>query len=145
MAKADTFQIGVLSDRAQIGIETIRYYERIGLLPRPQRSERGYRRYAMADFERLTFIRRARDLGFSLEAVRQLLQLADQKSRSCGRVQKVAERHLGDVQAKLADLHRMESVLAAMVEKCARQTLPSCPLLETLNVRALEGGRNTRG
>lgn len=135
MPGPETFQIGVLSQRSAVHIETIRYYERIRLIPKPARSSGGYRRYGVADVQRLNFIRRVRDLGFSLDEVRRLLGLTDQKSRSCWRVHKIAVEHLADVRAKLADLSRMEKVLAGMVQECARGTMPECPLLVTLATR----------
>ncbi len=131
-ARADGLSIGKLSQLTAVNIETIRYYERIGLVPKPPRSGSGYRRYGVTDVGRLNFIRRVRDLGFSLEEVRRLLGLADQKSRSCRRVHEIAVGHLAEVRAKMADLSRMEKVLADMVKTCARGTMPECPLLATL-------------
>jgi MerR family mercuric resistance operon transcriptional regulator len=132
MPATDIFAIGVLSRRSGVNIETIRYYERTGLLRKPARSAGGFRLYSAADAVRLGFIRRARDLGFSLDEVRRLLALADGKSQSCQRVQQIAEGHLADVRAKLADLRRMERVLAASVKSCAEGNLPECPLLRAL-------------
>ena len=132
MPAQEPFPIGVLSERSSVNIETIRYYERIGLLPKPARSAGGYRLYQPADSDRLCFIRRARDLVFSLDEIRRLLDLADQKSRSCRRVHEIAVEHLAEVHAKIADLRRMERVLATMVRACAQGTMPACPLLETL-------------
>jgi MerR family transcriptional regulator, mercuric resistance operon regulatory protein len=132
MAMPSAFQIGTLSRRTGVNIETIRYYERSGLLPEPARTAAGYRAYGSADAERLQFIRRARDLGFSIEEVRRLCGLADRKSRSCRAVQAIAREHLADVRAKIVDLRRMEKVLAGMVAECERGTMPECPLLETL-------------
>lgn len=132
MPEEACFPIGILSQRSGVNIETIRYYERAGLLPKPQRSAAGYRLYLPADSDRLCFIRRARDLGFSLDEVRRLLGLADQKSRSCRRVHDIAVEHLAEVRAKIGDLRRMERVLATMVKACAEETMPACPLLETL-------------
>jgi MerR family mercuric resistance operon transcriptional regulator len=132
MTAPQTFAIGVLSSRSGVNVETIRYYERIGLLAKPPRTAGGYRLYQMADIERLAFIRRTRDLGFSLDDVRRLLDLADGRSRSCRRVRDIASTHLADVRSKLGDLHRMERVLADLVSACADGTLPACPLLESL-------------
>ena len=129
---AEAFPIGVLSRQSGVNIETVRYYERVGLLPKPVRSQGGYRLYRAGDVERLGFIRRARDLGFSLDEVRRLLDLADQKSRSCRRVHDIAAEHLVEVRAKIADLRRMERVLGTMVTACAKGTMPDCPLLEAL-------------
>lgn len=128
----DTFPIGALSGMSGVNVETIRYYERIGLLAKPARSPGGYRLYRSADAERLGFIRGARDLGFSLDEVRQLLGLADGDSQSCRRVRDIAVRHLSEVRSKIEDLRRMKRVLDALVRSCASGTMPSCPLLKTL-------------
>ena len=132
MPVQEPFPIGVLSKRSGVNIETIRYYERVGLLPKPARSGGGYRLYQSTASDRLSFIRRARDLGFPLDEVRRLLDLADQKSRSCRRVHEIAVEHLAAVHAKIEDLRRMERVLTTMVRACAQGTMPACPLLETL-------------
>jgi MerR family mercuric resistance operon transcriptional regulator len=132
MTAPQTFPIGRLSGQSGVNVETIRYYERIGLLAKPARTSGGYRLYRPGDVERLAFIRRARDLGFSLDEVRRLLDLADGRSRSCRRVRDIATAHLADVRTKLGALHRLERVLADLVSACADGTLPACPLLETL-------------
>jgi MerR family mercuric resistance operon transcriptional regulator len=129
---SDVFPIGILSRQSGVNIETVRYYERAGLLPKPARSHGGYRLYQPGDVERLSFIRRARDLGFSLDEIRRLLDLADRKSRSCRRVHDIAVEHLAEVRTKIADLRRMERVLDTMVKACAQGTMPACPLLEAL-------------
>ena len=126
------FPIGTLSRHTGVNIETIRYYERTGLMRKPARTAGGYRTYAPVDAQRLLFIRRTRDLGFSLDEVRRLLSLADQKSRSCRSVHALAVQHLADIRVKIADLRRMEKVLVEMVAACAEGTLPQCPLLEAL-------------
>lgn len=123
-------------------IETIRFYERIGLLPPPARSESGYRRYTLEHLKRLTFIRRARDVGFTLDEVRRLLRLADRRERSCAQVRDLATGHVGDIQAKVRDLRAMERVLKTMVAQCADGTLPDCPLIEAL-YRAPAGAPTT--
>src|SRR2546427_4672877 len=107
--------IGALSKHTGTNIETIRYYERVRLLPAPARSSGGYRLYGTGHLKRLNFIRRARTLGFSIGEVRTLLRLADERKRPCAEVRVVAEAHLKDVRAKLADLRRMERVLKATV------------------------------
>jgi MerR family mercuric resistance operon transcriptional regulator len=132
MPAEECFPIGVLSEQSGVNIETIRYYERVSLLPKPARSAGGYRLYRSSDSNRLCFIRRARDLGFSLDEIRRLLDLADQKSRSCRRVHDIAVDHLVEVRAKVAELRRMERVLGTMVKACAQGMIPACPLLETL-------------
>ncbi|MDP1965706.1 MAG: helix-turn-helix domain-containing protein [Reyranella sp.] len=132
MSATDVFSIGVLSRRSSVNVETIRYYERAGLLPKPARSSGGYRLYQSNDASRLCFIRRARQLDFSLDEVRRLLGLTDQRSRSCRRVHDIAAEHLAEVRMKIGDLKRMERVLGVMVKTCAQGTMPTCPLLETL-------------
>ncbi len=124
--------IGVVSKRTGCKIETIRYYERVGLLPPPARSEGGTRQYGETAVKRLTFILRARQLGFSLDTVRALLALADGEERSCEDVQRIAASHLDDVRARQDDLRVMESVLTEMVSRCATGTMPDCPLIEAL-------------
>src|SRR5690606_18435611 len=98
--------IGTLSREADVNIETIRYYERIGLMPKPPRSESGRRLYDAEATRRLSFIRRARELGFSIEEVRALLGMAD--GGSCGDVYELTQRHLADIRAKIRDLQRMQ-------------------------------------
>ncbi|MDP1749192.1 MAG: helix-turn-helix domain-containing protein [Reyranella sp.] len=132
MPTKDAFAIGALSEETGVNIETIRYYERIGLLRKAARSAAGYRLYRAGDVARLCFVRRARDLGFSLEDVRRLLALADRESRSCEGAKEIAEAHLEEVRAKLVDLRQMERVLAATVKACGRGAVPDCPLLGSL-------------
>jgi len=127
------FRIGWLSRQSGVNIETIRYYEREGLLAKPPRTKSGYRSYGPSDARRLGFVRRTRALGFSLDDVRRLLRLADQKARSCRSVHGLATAHLTDIRAKIADLRTMESVLEAMVQECAEGTMPDCPLLDALS------------
>ncbi len=132
-ARADGLPIGALSKQTGCNIETIRYYEKAGLLPVPARTPAGYRQYASTHLKRLTFIRRARALGFSIEEVRKLLKLADERKRPCAEVRVVAGVHLKDVQAKIADLRAMERVLRETVSKCASGRSPDCPLIESLS------------
>jgi MerR family transcriptional regulator, mercuric resistance operon regulatory protein len=123
--------IGELSARTGNNIETIRYYERIGLIPAPPRRGR-YRSYGLEDVGRLRFVRRARRLGFTLDEVRALLLLAKGGQTSCSEVRSLAASHLADVKAKIADLRRMERVLASAVRACDADNLPVCPLIESL-------------
>jgi MerR family mercuric resistance operon transcriptional regulator len=123
--------IGELSRQTGNHIETIRYYERIGLIPAPPRHGR-YRSYGPEDVGRLRFVWRARKLGFTLDEVRALLGLAKGGGKSCREVRSLAAAHLADVQAKIADLHRMEAALADSVRACDRGNIPACPLIESL-------------
>ena len=124
--------IGALSERTGCKVETIRFYERVRLLPTPARSPGGYRLYNKDHLKRLTFIRRARALGFSIDEVRKLLTLADERQRPCAEVRVVAGAHLEDVQAKIADLRAMERVLRGTVARCADRRRADCPLIEAL-------------
>ncbi len=124
--------IGALSRRTGCNIETIRFYERIGVLPAPPRTSGGHRIYDRDHLKRLTFVRRARQLGFTLDQVRGLLALADEREGSCAEVEKLARAHLAAVRGRIADLARMDAVLAEMVAKCSGGTVPECPILEAL-------------
>ena len=129
---ADTaIPIGELSRRTGCNIETIRYYERIGLMPAPPRRGR-YRSYGGGDVVRLGFVRRARELGFTLNEVRALLGLAAGGDATCAEVRDLATVHLKDVRARIADLKRMERVLADSVRACDAGQEPGCPLIDTL-------------
>jgi MerR family mercuric resistance operon transcriptional regulator len=133
MAQSVGIQIGELSRRTGCNIETIRYYERIALLPAPARSAGRYRVYETGDVRRLTFIRRARELGFTLDAVRALLGLSGDGSAACPEVRELAAGHLAEVRAKIADLQAMECVLADAVRRCAAGELPGCPIIDALS------------
>ena len=113
-------------------LETIRYYEKIDIMPDPPRSLNGYRSYDDGDVRRLKFVIRSRDLGFSLEEVRGLLGLVDDQSRTCAEVQVIAEDHLTDVQAKIADLQRIERVLSDTVARCTGDAAPECAVIDAL-------------
>ncbi|AZS19383.1 MerR family DNA-binding transcriptional regulator [Caulobacter flavus] len=128
-------QIGELSRRTGCNIETIRYYERIGLISAPPRRGR-YRSYGAQDVGRLSFVRRARELGFKLDEVRALLNLAAGGQSACAEVRDLAAAHLGDVRSRIVDLQRMEQVLAASVRACDEGQDPGCPLILTLSAPA---------
>lgn len=123
---------GELAQRTGSNLETVRYYEKVGLLPAPPRTMHGYRSYDTTHERRLRFVLRARELGFSLDEIRELLRLVDERDQPCAEVRDVAAVHLADVRAKIADLRRMERVLEDVVLQCGDGTLPECPLLETL-------------
>lgn len=128
----DAMTIGVLSRRAGVLVETIRYYERVGLLPRPARTRSGYRRYGLEDAKRLTLIKRARELGFSLAEISALLSLADAEGRRCADARAIAEKHVADIRTKIADLQTMERILDRVIEDCRTGRMAGCPLLDAL-------------
>jgi MerR family mercuric resistance operon transcriptional regulator len=123
--------IGALSGRSGVNIETIRYYERIGILPAPPRSQGGHRLYDGDLLKRLMFIRRSRGLGFTLGEIRNLLGLMG-GGHTCGEVQAVALEHLKAIRAKIADLRRMEHTLAETAARCEGGDTPECPILDAL-------------
>ena len=123
---------GVLAQQSAVNSETIRYYERIELMPNPMRSEGGHRLYNNNHLKRLIFIRRCRELGFSLEEIKNLLGLLDTGEYSCDEVKLQTEAHLKDVQQKVRDLKKMESMLKDLVAECRNGKLSSCPIVEAL-------------
>ena len=124
--------IGELARAAETKAETIRYYEQIGLLPPPPRTTGNYRDYSAAHASRLTFIRRARDLGFSIEQIRALLNLTDDKGQSCEAVDAIAREHLADVERKLADLSALRRELGSLISQCRHGTVADCRIIEAL-------------
>ncbi len=124
--------IGEMSRRTRCKIETIRYYERAGLMPAPPRSSGGYRLYDEAHLKRLNFIRRGRELGFSLDRVRELLTLAEGGGSNCDEVKETTLDHLSDIESKIADLSRMARVLRQKAALCKGGNVPECPILEAL-------------
>ena len=133
MARNADIRIGELSRRTGCTIETIRYYERIGVLPHPARTESRYRLYDSEAVRRLTFVRRARELGFTLGKARALLALsAESDTVSCADVREFAADHLADIRAKIAALHAMERVLSDAVRRCEAGDRPGCPVIEAL-------------
>jgi MerR family mercuric resistance operon transcriptional regulator len=129
--------IGRLAKASRVHLETIRYYERVGLIPEPPRTQSGRRLYEAAHLARLVFIRRARELGFSIDEIRALLNLAGPHGRSCHEVRDIAAAHLRDIRSKLGDLRRLEAVLAETLERCdSEPQAPVCPLLQVLEAPA---------
>ncbi len=132
-SRAKPVLIGALADRTGVNIETIRYYERVGLLPPPPRTQGRHRAYDERHAQRLMFIRRSRELGFSLDDIRTLFQLADGGNSACGAAKDVTLRHLLDVRGKIASLKRLERALKDMTSACVPGNQLSCPIIETLS------------
>ena len=125
--------IGELSRRSGVNIETIRYYERIKVLPLPPRTASGRRVYGPAQTRTLAFIRRSRELGFTLDEIRTLLALsAENRQGACAEVSELAKNHLAEVRTKIADLTAMERVLVEAVRRCDAGETPGCPLIDSL-------------
>lgn len=127
--------IGALSQRTGVNIETIRYYERISLLPEPFRSEGRRRLYDDRLAQRLQFVRRGRELGFSIEEIR-ALRLVDQDGLACAEAKDITLSHLADIRSKIADLKKLERVLARMASACEGNQLRQCPIFDALSQRA---------
>ena len=123
---------GALARRTGCNLETIRYYEKIDLMPAPPRTASGYRVYDEQHVARLRFILRARELGFTIEETRGLLGLVDGGTQTCAEVKERTLRHLADVRAKIADLQRIERLLATTTASCSGDDVPKCPVLEAL-------------
>lgn len=133
-ARAEKLTIGNLSELTGVNIETIRYYERIKMLPPPPRTPGGRRVYDFSYLRKLAFMRRSRELGFSLNEIRALIRLGEPEKASCRQVRDIAEHHLDDIRAKIADLRKMERVLAKTVAQCTGTTAPVCPVMDVLDI-----------
>jgi MerR family transcriptional regulator, mercuric resistance operon regulatory protein len=131
-SRAQSVSIGELSRHTSVHIETIRYYERIGLLPAPPRSQGRHRQYDELHCQRLAFIRRSRDLGFSINDTRDLLGLARGHNLTCGEVKALTERHVADIRTKIRDLRKLDRVLSELAAKCRGASVPDCPILDLL-------------
>lgn len=128
------FSRGALAKRTGVNLETVRYYEKIGLMPEPLRSTGGHRVYNAAQLRRLSFIKRCRDLGFTLQETRELLELVDGGDYTCAEVRDRTTRHLEDVDTKIRNLSTIQATLRRMVAKCDSGLVPECPIVDDLFV-----------
>ena len=133
-SRADGLTIGGLSKLTGVNIETIRYYERIKMLPLPPRTSGGRRVYDPTHLRVLAFIRRSRELGFSPDEIRALLRLGGPEKATCREVREIAAHHLDDIRAKLRDLKKLERLLSKTVARCSGKTAPDCPVLDVLDI-----------
>ena len=124
--------IGEISRRTGVNIETIRYYERIEVMPKPKRSEGGQRLYDESQLNRLGFIKRSRELGFSLKEICTLLTLVDSGEMTCSEVHALTVEHLREVRSKIADLRKLERALKNLAAQCSLGDVSDCPIVETL-------------
>ena len=130
----ETIKIGRLAELSGVSIDTVRYYEREGLLPQPARRPSGYREYGHDDVERLRFVRRAKELGFSLTEIAELLSLTDDRHADMQGVKRKAEERLEQVEAKIKELRRMKRGLAELIAACpGHGELHRCPIVAALN------------
>ena len=128
-----TLSIGALATETKCEVQTIRYYEQIGILPKAARTSGGHRFYTQEQSQRLRFIRRSRDLGFSLEEVKELLRLADNREGDCGAVDRIASQRLKDVREKIAQLEAFQQELKRMVRGCKKGKIGSCRIIQALS------------
>jgi len=131
----NSITIGRLSAAAGVKVTTIRYYESIGLMGEPDRSESGQRRYGDEAVQRLSFIRQARDLGFPVDSIRELIELQTRPDQDCGSIDAITQRQLADVRKRIARLRSLEHELGRMLKACAGGRVESCRVLAALNER----------
>jgi MerR family mercuric resistance operon transcriptional regulator len=132
MKAGDGLPIGKLAAQSGVNIETIRYYEKVGVMPAPDRTAGGYRVYGPSHVKRLSFVRRGRELGFSLDELRGLLRLVDGHSHTCAEVRKLTLDHVAEIRRKVRDLRRLERVMADMAARCTGSRVPKCPIIDAL-------------
>ncbi len=125
--------IGQLARQTGTKVETIRFYEKNGLLPAPSRTDGNYRAYEPGHLNRLSFIRRARELGFSLDQIREFLKLSDDRSQSCAAVDAIAREHRKEVERKIEDLIALKSELDRMIDQCGCGLVADCRIIESLS------------
>jgi DNA-binding transcriptional MerR regulator len=126
------FSIGDLATQSGATVETVRYYEKAGLMPLPARTAGNHRAYTQAHADRLAFIRHSRELGFSLDSIRTLLDLVDDPQRPCAQVDAIARQHLAAVRKRIARLRALETELSRMLEECGRGRVAECGVVEVL-------------
>lgn len=129
----DTMNIGDAAKASGVSAKMIRHYETVGLFPEPHRTDAGYRQYSEGDVHTLRFIRQARDLGFSLDQIKELLALWQDRRRPSRQVKALAEAHIQELEQKLQELQLMKATLAHLVHCCHGDDRPECPILETLS------------
>jgi MerR family mercuric resistance operon transcriptional regulator len=136
--------IGKLAKKAEVNVETVRYYERRGLIPKPPRRDPGYRQYPQDVVARIQFIKRAKELGFSLKEIAELLSLRVDPSTTCGDVKRLAEIKIADIEEKIRTLKSIKKALTKLVTMCSGQgPTGECPIIEVLDTRAKKDANNT--
>jgi MerR family mercuric resistance operon transcriptional regulator len=134
-SRAENLPIGQLSRLSGVNIETIRYYERIKMFAPPPRTASGRRVYDPTHLRTVAFIRRSRELGFSLDQIRTLIKLGGPEKATCREVRKIATQHLEDIRAKLNDLKKLERLLAETLTRCSGRAAPECAVLDILDIK----------
>jgi MerR family mercuric resistance operon transcriptional regulator len=139
--RADGMPIGELSRLCGVNIETVRYYEKIKMLPAPLRTEAGHRVYGPKETRILVFIRRGRELGFTLDQIRALLNLSGPGRASCAEVREIAKHHIEDISAKINDLAKLKRLLRRTVAQCSGGKAPDYPVLDILDAQGIRASR----
>lgn len=140
MSAFATIAVGSLAEQARVDVATIDAYVKLGLIPKPRRAAGGLLLYRTDDIDRVTFIRRTQELGFSMQAIRELLDMTDRTSGTCADVFELAQRHLLDIRRRRDDLARLEAMLAPLVEACPRKgSVDLCPIVHGLSQPAPTG------
>lgn len=131
---AHGYSIGQLARQASCKVETVHYYEKTGLMPEPPRTEGGHRIYSLVDIKRLNFIRRCRQLGFTIEQVKELLKFIDEPDHYCGEVKAMAMQQIDVVESKIRDLEHLRDALFEMIARCkgGNYTIDDCPIIDAL-------------
>ena len=132
ITNARGYSIGEVSKRTGVNIETIRYYERIKLMPKPDRTTGGNRQFSHDQLKRLSFVKTSRELGFSIQEIKALLEMVDRRDFTCGEVHDLTTSHLFSVREKIENLRTLETALAEMVAKCGQGDVPECPIVDML-------------
>ncbi len=129
--------VGKLAEKAGINLETVRYYEGIGLMPKPKRKDSGYRIYSENDLKRLLFVKRAKELGFTLKEIKELLEIKIETKSTCGDIKHIAEHKILDVELKIKDLQKIKKALKNLVAQCICEEVSTddCPILESIEVK----------
>lgn len=132
MSPARNVSIGEAARRSGVSARMVRHYEGLGLLPAVARTDSGYRQYGEADIHTLRFIKRSRDLGFSMEEIAELVGLWHNRRRASASVKRIAQKHLGELEQRIADMQAMRNTLAHLVHCCHGDARPECPILDDL-------------
>ena len=132
MRAGERLSIGKLAEQSGVNIETIRYYEKVGVMPAPDRTASGYRVYGPNHVKRLRFVRRGRELGFRLDELRGLLRLVDGHNYTCAELRTLTLDHVAEIRSKIRDLRRLERIMAEMAARCAGDQIPECPIIDAL-------------
>jgi len=134
---SNQFSIGQLASQAKCKVETVHYYEKSGLMPKPPRTSGGHRIYVLSHMKRLNFIRRCRELGFSIEKIKQLLRYIDEPDHFCGEVKVMSVQHVEEIQQKIDDLENLKQALKEMVSRCKENSnsIDDCPIIDSLYTR----------